>query len=130
MQKVLRIDRHDVDAMVGKFIVSIDDEDFNNDIIVNDEVDLYWVEKRISQVALISEKESQYLLVGFFYPHSKPLTIDELVEEINKGIEGRHYRFMTLRELELSYSCREKIGDDNWRAARERSIKRDKKRKA
>lgn len=41
------------------------------------------------------------MLAGFSYPHTKPLHSKAIVDKINNCVDGRHYRLLTSRELDL-----------------------------
>ena len=90
-------------SLVGRFIVEIDSDKLDDSIIADNKIDPYWVKERISQISLISKKESHYMLTGFFSSHSDILSKDELIDWINECSPNRHYRLMTDEEVKLAY---------------------------
>lgn len=127
MQNRLFIDKHDINTLTGMYIIEIDNDDFRDSIIENGKIDSFWIEKRISQVIQTNEKENKWILSGFYYPHGRSLTKEELIKTINSNDRKRHFRLLKLKELKLA--CKEfiKLSKKYAKSSRENSIKRNRK---
>jgi len=118
MKTKLIVEKGDVEDLLGRFIVQINDN-LKNSHQINWDRFGFLLEKRVSRISIIptvdySEEKSipsgerkKFFLQGHFCAHSKALSEDDFIEKINRGgTEGRYYRLLTLEET-LEYGKRE-----------------------
>ena len=116
MQHRLSIDDKDLTYLAGMFIIEMDNDDFRNSVLdKKGNIDGFWIEKRISFLAITKEERNQkYSLCGLYYPHSKEMKSEEMVEYINRD-RDRHYRLLNPDEVkaiqEYKLNCINKYGD-------------------
>lgn len=87
------ITKDDTPRLTGKFIIQLDND---SPYPVLAKQPSFWLEKRISFV--VSLKEKQIAMTGFYYDHGI-YTVDEFVEYFNQAGESRHHRLLTSDEL-------------------------------
>jgi len=100
MQSILKIEEKDIKKVNGLFVVEIDNNDYSDSIIKNKKIDSFWIEKRISHIVSINDK---WILAGFYYPHSKELSVQDFVKKINSEFSSRHYRLLSNKEINLVF---------------------------
>jgi len=111
MQNRLYITKEDIPKLVGRFLIEIDNSD-HRETIMGQAIKSFFMEKRISFVTALPVRagsgshlcEMEYMLSGFYYPHSPILSEDDFVEWINKGVDKEdgytHFRFLEDDEIE------------------------------
>jgi len=90
------IQEEDINDLIGKFIVQLNNEDANKDFTKDDSNAGFMLEKRIHFVA--EAGDSKILLAGFFYSN-KAKSREDFVEYFNQEGKDRFHRLLTTKEL-------------------------------
>lgn len=115
MLTINKIQISDLPSIKGRYIICLNNNEHINDLSGSDSkyCDGFYIEKRISMIVEVPSTYSfdfkrmglkpsglrRYCFVTKYYPHSKVLTAEEVVEKFNNPRDDRYYRLMTEDEV-------------------------------